>query len=245
MNEIAALQYVRIENNEVTTTSRRIAERFNKKHKDVIRAIKNLEAGLAVVAQGADRRSFAPIEYVDERGRLQTEYSMDKMTFILLAMRFTGPEALRAQVSFVDAFETMANRLVDEGRAWRIARVESKETRKLTTEIISMFIEYAKSQGSKSASMYFMNFSKMVNDHLLEIDGPKPKSIRDKLNVVQLHSISVAENIISKSIVELISKQLPYKEIYQISKQRIASYASTVGRTRIGQSERQTMGLLA
>lgn len=128
---------------------------------------------------------------------------------------------------------------------WLAARNQGKLVRKITTDIISAFIDYAKSQGSQSAEKYYMNFSRMVNDSLLEIEGKKPSNLRDELNVIQLHQVSVAENIISKSIVECIGKQLPYKEIYQISKQKISAYASTIGRSKLGQSERQVVGLLA
>lgn len=131
------------------------------------------------------------------------------------------------------------------GVSWQVARQEGKLIRKLTTDIISTFIEYARKNGSSSPEMYYQNFSKMVNAALLEVVDKKPKNLRDHLNVIQLHTVSVAENIIAKSVVECMAKGLPYKEIYQIAKGKIQIYADTVGRTRIGQSETQTMGLLA
>lgn len=131
------------------------------------------------------------------------------------------------------------------GVSWKIARQEGKLVRKLTTDIIATFIEYARKHGSSSPEMYYQNFSKMVNASLLEVADKKPKNLRDHLNVIQLHTLSVAENIIAKSLVECMAKGLPYKDIYQIAKSKIQTYAETVGRTRIGQSETQTMGLLA
>jgi len=128
---------------------------------------------------------------------------------------------------------------------WRLARTEGKIVRKITTDIIKSFVEYAKSQGSQSAEMYYANFSKMVNASLLEIEGKKPTNLRDKLNVIQLHQLSIAETIITRSLVECISRQMFYKEIYQIAKSKIEQYSQTVGKSKIGQSERQLCGLLA
>ena len=102
------------------------------------------------------------------------------------------------------------------------------------------FIEYAKNQGSQSAEKYYMVFSKMVSDSLLEFDK-KPASLRDHLNTSQLHRISVAEQIIIQSIVECVSKQIHYKEVYQIAKGKIQTFALTVGKSRIGQTEKQTL----
>lgn len=129
--------------------------------------------------------------------------------------------------------------------SWIEARAEGKNVRKITTDIISTFIDYAKRQGSQSAEMYFMNFSKMVNAELLEIEGKKPAQIRDQLNVMQLHQLSVAEQIVSRTIVECMAQGRFYKDVYQDAKKRIQVYASTVGRSRIGASERQVVGLIA
>lgn len=98
----------------------------------------------------------------------------------------------------------------DSRSTWMGARVEGKVTRRLLTDIVQQFIEYAKRQGSENADKYYMLFSKMVNDRLLEVDGKKPSNLRDHLNIVQLHQLSVAEQIISKSIVECISRQLHF-----------------------------------
>jgi 3-deoxy-D-manno-octulosonic-acid transferase len=93
--------------------------------------------------------------------------------------------------------------------------------------------------------MYFINFSKMVNRALLEIDGKTPDGLRDQLNFVQLHALSVAETVIARTLVECMTKHLPYKEIYQIAKTKIETYAMVVGRTRPGISARAAVGLVA
>ena len=86
---------------------------------------------------------------------------------------------------------------------------------------------------------------KRVNSALLELADKKPKNIRDHLNVIQLQAIAMGENIIAKSLVECIQKGLYYKDSYQIAKANVAKYAESVGRSRLGQTPQQTMGLLA
>lgn len=122
----------------------------------------------------------------------------------------------------------------------KLVRSQGKVVRKMLTDTIQAFIEYASNQGSTSPERYYINFSKMVNDALLEFEK-KPENIRDNLNVVQLHQVSVAEHIITKSLIECTVKGLPYKDIFKIAKEKINVYASTVGRSRIGESARQTL----
>lgn len=234
MNELQALEYVKQDGKEVKTTSRLVAEKFSKRHPDVVRIIKKL-------SEKVDARTFAHIEYLDERGRIQSEYEMGLRGYMLLAMRFTGDEALKVQIAFVEAFELMA-KIIAGGPNWQLARDEGKQVRRIATDVISLFVDYAKSQGSKSPDMYYMNFSKMINDALLEIEGEKPKNIRDHLNLSQLHAVSVGENVIAKSIMECMGRSLPYKEIYQIVKANVLKFASTVGRSKLGQTERQMIG---
>lgn len=128
----------------------------------------------------------------------------------------------------------------DSKQAWIAARTEGKGVRKILTDTMKTFIEYAKKQGSQSADMYYTNFSKMVNSELIEFDK-KPLNLRDHLNTSQLHRISVAEQIIIQSIVECVAKQIHYKEVYKLAKEKIHVFASTVGKSKIGQTEKQTL----
>jgi phage anti-repressor protein len=131
-------------------------------------------------------------------------------------------------------------------KPWQLARDESKIVRRIETDVIKAFIEYAKGQGSESAEKYYLNFSKMVNAALLELDGTSsPTPLRDRLNAVQLHSISVAENVIAKVLVECMAKQLPYKSIYQMAKERISALAAAIGKSKPGITIRQQAGLIA
>lgn len=89
----------------IYTTSRKVAEHFGKNHRDVLKAIKNLLAELSGLDfEDATERNFALSSYLDSTGRSLPEYHLSHDGFALLAMGFTGREALRWKVAFLQAF---------------------------------------------------------------------------------------------------------------------------------------------
>lgn len=104
----------------VYTTSLKVAEHFGKRHKDVLRSIKRLLAEMGEVHPKLDagepnfglsdrftERDFALSEYADSSGRTLPMYEMTEEGFALLAMGFTGREALYWKMQFLDAFRQM------------------------------------------------------------------------------------------------------------------------------------------
>ncbi len=87
---------------DLTTTSRIVAERFGKQHKDVLRAIRNLECSPEFT-----ERNFALIECIDNSGKKQTEFKISMDGFAFLAMGFTGREAASWKERFIAAFNAM------------------------------------------------------------------------------------------------------------------------------------------
>ena len=96
----------------VTTTSIQVAQFFGKRHRDVMRAIKNLVSELPE----PDARNFAQT-CVDTRiegaanmqgaMRQDSAFRMTREGFMLLAMGFTGKEALRWKLAYIAAFNRM------------------------------------------------------------------------------------------------------------------------------------------
>lgn len=84
------------------TTSRIIAKSFGKQHKDVLRAIADLEC-----SEDFNRRNFAPVEYRDAKGEARPEYQMTRDGFMFLAMGFTGARAAQMKEAFIAAFNAM------------------------------------------------------------------------------------------------------------------------------------------
>lgn len=83
-------------------SSREVAENFGKLHKDVLRAIRNLDC-----SPEFNERNFAPVEYLDSKGEKRTEYGMTRDGFSFLVMGFTGKEAAIWKERYITAFNAM------------------------------------------------------------------------------------------------------------------------------------------
>lgn len=98
---------LQVKENEVVTTSRIVAEIFNKDHKSVLRKIESL---ISQMEDGAILRSpllFEKSEYINEQNKKQPMYYINRDGFTLLAMSFTGKEALEWKLKYIEAFNRM------------------------------------------------------------------------------------------------------------------------------------------
>jgi Rha family phage regulatory protein len=94
------MELVIVNHGKATTTSLKVAEYFSKQHKNVIQTIENLLQDQDV----SSRLNFQPSNYVDSTGRTLPMYELDRDGFTLLAMGFTGKQALQFKLSYIDAF---------------------------------------------------------------------------------------------------------------------------------------------
>lgn len=116
---------VQISNNQLTTTSLKIAERFGKAHKDVLRKVQNLE-----IPEDFNRRNFALISYVDELNRKKPCYEITRDGFTLLAMGFTGKKAMQFKIDFIKAFNAMETELRNRKPTFAETLLGSRELKK-------------------------------------------------------------------------------------------------------------------
>ena len=117
---------------------------------------------------------------------------------------------------------------------WNQTRVLGKTLRKLETDVIKEFIEYAKAQGGTPAGCdkYYANFTKMTNVLLFICEG-KFKNIRNILLPTQLMTIGAADSIINKSVRDDMVAGLLYKTIYQNAKERVKIFADLHGQSEV------------
>lgn len=91
-----------------------IADRFGKRHGDVIRAVRSL-----VKATPDLERNFALMiqQVATGKGAARSSqyYEMDRKGFVLLVMGFTGPKAMEWKIAFYDAFDRMEAALAGRG----------------------------------------------------------------------------------------------------------------------------------
>lgn len=101
---------------------------------------------------------------------------------------------------FIKAFRKMQAEL-EKGKHsldWRTNRETGKIERLSLTDTIKDFVEYATSQGSKSAKMYYMNITKMEYKALELIEKADKQiggSFRDTLSCTELGHLITAESI--------------------------------------------------
>lgn len=96
---------VELRNDQVVVSSRKVAERFEKDHRNILRDVREILA-----AQNCAAKFFMESTY-ENRGRKYPEYLMNRKGFSLLAMGFTGEKALEWKIKYIDAFDAMEEQL--------------------------------------------------------------------------------------------------------------------------------------
>ena len=96
------------ENGQVVVSSREVAENFGKEHRNVIQSIENISAENSAVTQ-----MFFKTTYTAGTGKAYPMYLMNRDGFTLLAMGFTGKEALEWKLKYIDAFNQMEQKLTN------------------------------------------------------------------------------------------------------------------------------------
>lgn len=115
---------VDIADGQTFTTSLKVAEHFHKRHDHVMRDIekiitecRNLEISLPNSGESDYKISefsllnFEQSDYQNERGKTYPMYKMTHDGFALLAMGFTGKQALQWKIDFLTAFRSMETAL--------------------------------------------------------------------------------------------------------------------------------------
>lgn len=99
---------VKVENNQIVTDSRSVAEHFGKQHKNVLQTIENLAAENPATKFLFQKSTF------ENRGKQYPMYLMNRDGFSLLVMGFTGAKALEWKLKYIDAFNEMEKQLVNK-----------------------------------------------------------------------------------------------------------------------------------
>ena len=127
MNELAVPKQFQdmifLQGQSARTNSLLVAERFGKRHDNVLQAIEIMECSDAFRSQ-----NITESQYVDERGKTQKIYDLTWKGFSILAMGFTGKAAMEWKERFLDAFEWMQNELaiLQREAALKQGRVEGR-----------------------------------------------------------------------------------------------------------------------
>lgn len=208
MNELVYLK-----NDEAVCDSLQVAEKFGKRHDNVLSAIDNLLESLLNFKE--PEKMFIVSKRKADDGQYHRMYLMNRDGFSLLVMGFTGKEALEWKLQYIRAFNQMENFIREKSiQMWIETRKTGKFTRKAETDTIQKLVEYAKGQGSSHAEMLYMTYSRLAN----KMTGINK---RDEATVMQLNNLSLMENIILHEVDLGIMQGKHYQEIYKDCKKRL------------------------
>ena len=104
-------ELVKMIDGKAVTTSRKVAEVFEKQHKNVLQSIRELE-----IPEEYRKLNFQPTVYEQPNpsgGKpiKQPEYLITRDGFVLLTMGFTGKKAMEFKIAYIEAFNEMEEQL--------------------------------------------------------------------------------------------------------------------------------------
>ena len=95
------------------TTSREVAHYFRKRHDNVVRDIRSI---MDNCPEEFTALNFEVSNYLDQTGRSLPMYIIFRDGFTLLAMGYTGPEAIRFKLAYIEAFNRKEAELARRNR---------------------------------------------------------------------------------------------------------------------------------
>ncbi|MGT2511174.1 Rha family transcriptional regulator [Cupriavidus basilensis] len=102
---------ISVANGAITTTSLAVAEHFGRRHDNVVQAIRNTLADLPESFRLNFKEVFRDVAGANGSTRRMPTFLMTRDGFALLAMGFTGKEALQWKVKYIEAFNQMEQAL--------------------------------------------------------------------------------------------------------------------------------------
>lgn len=103
---------VEIKNNQVITSSRKVAEVFGKNHYDVLESIENITKTENSVLAFFHKTTYQ----VPGNFKEYPEYLMNRDGFSLLVMGFTGKKALQWKLKYIEEFNKMEKTLLQQAK---------------------------------------------------------------------------------------------------------------------------------
>lgn len=188
----------------LTASSREVAEKFEKEHKNVVRDIEKL---INEIGSELSLSYFIEAEYKDSMNRKQKEYLMTRDGFSLLVMGFTGEKVLKWKLDYIKAFNTMEaelKRLYSERQKWEIERQKGVVIRHILTDTIKM-----KVTDSPHKKFAYPNYTKLIYrtifgkslkelQEMYKVKGNE--SIREYVTADELKQIEAMEMLVSSLI---------------------------------------------
>ncbi len=224
MEKTKTSDLVSIHGQKIRTDSLIVAERFKKRHGYVIDKIEKL-----IDSDKDNQLIFRSVTYVDSKGEDRKMYTMDRKSFSILCMGFSGEKALRWKIQFYTAFEAMEKILLQQqNEFWKDTRLGSKESRGELTHAIQKAVKLAESQGSKNANRYYTLFTKLIYNKLFGLQSV-PDGFRDSLNDAALRRLKIVETQVGLWIEDAVDSVDDYHDVFRNVKKQLNPLIQIVG----------------
>jgi Rha family phage regulatory protein len=154
---------IQVKENEILTTSLLVAKTFNKEHKNVIQKIETLLENIGDNLKSSSPFLFQKSEYVTTQNKTAPMYYINRDGFTLLAMRFTGKEALERKIKYLEAFNETERQLLNNSKITSkdnrldIARLLPNASKSSVEAIKQLYPEYFTSIPKKDSLEYICN----------------------------------------------------------------------------------------
>jgi hypothetical protein len=115
-----------------------------------------------------------------------------------------------------DAFDAIlkSGRVIRTGELpidWTQARQDGKAQRRVLTDPIQLFVEYAKDSGSQNAEWYYKTITQKINKLLFDVHGKgTPDDFRNNLSRVELSILGIVEDRVAEHLICCMDSGLEY-----------------------------------
>lgn len=86
-------------------STRNVARLFDKDHRHIMETIRNRI--LPDISEEFNRSNFRLVKYSDAKGEKRPEYLLNRKSFSMVVMGFTGKKAMAFKEAYIEAFEAM------------------------------------------------------------------------------------------------------------------------------------------
>ena len=183
---------VSLENGIPSTTSLKVAEVFHKRHGDVIRSISGI---LSQVPEIFGKRNFALSEYAQKNNLGEKRLPMYTMTrdgFTLLVMGYTGKEAMKFKLAYIDAFNEMERQLKKQQPTDGLLSPDLRaELKALVDAKLSMFPDSV--QGKARAELWTRFNRRFRIAEYAQLPAGKMADARDYIITLELRAVKGIE----------------------------------------------------
>jgi len=191
------------------------------------------------LVESSDLLLLTTINNEKKRGRQIQEYIInEEQAFFLMTLCKNSDFVMIFKKKLTKEFFRMRKVLIKlaiqkENEDWHERRKQGIIERRVETDAIKDFIEYAIAQGSQSAKKYYMVISKMENQSLLHLElmGQKFDNTRDMIDGFNLDALKMCDRIVAQAIRQGIKDQMHYKDIYQLARDRVEAFSLSLGKT--------------